>query len=126
MSGSFVEPGAHAFARMTCIAERDPLHASAGRSIESGGWLRAVGLTLAVHRHRRCRCSFLSSLSIYSGKIYPAARMRSSGLALREDLLSLSCSAGFSVVHGEKSSLVCLVFFRPAATFDRWKIGDGL
>ena len=37
--------------------------------------------------------------------------MRSSGLALRELLLSLSCSAGFSVFHGEKFSLACLVFF---------------
>ena len=132
MSGSFVEPGAHASARMTThdVGLRRALP-SVTRCAHALAWpVGRIGrfscerlllgwLIIGVVGAHFCQ-------AFRSRKIYPAARMRSSGLALREVLLSLSCSAGFSVFHGEKFSLACLVFFRPAATFDRWKIGDGL
>ena len=58
---------------MTCIAERDPLHASAGRSIESGGCERLGWLFICVVGAHFCQ-------AFRSRKIYPAARMSSSGV----------------------------------------------
>ena len=67
---------------MTCIAERDPLHASAGRSIKSGGCERLGRLFIGVVGAHFCQ-------AFRSRKIYPAARMRSSGLTLRKSFAEL-------------------------------------
>ena len=51
--------------RMTCIAERDPLHASAGQSIESGGCERLGWLFIGVVGAHFCQAFRSTSILIY-------------------------------------------------------------
>ena len=107
VSGSFVEPGAHASARMThYMTALTRCMPALAWPVDRIGRLRAGWLFIDIGVVGAHFCQ-----AFRSRKIHPAARMRSLGLALRKVLLSLSCSARFSVFHGEKFSLACLVFF---------------